>query len=123
MAPEDLRVAGVWRLRADADGPERAPAEDFVHQYVVHERNAGAARLARKVKGPVAERLRACLDHLDAPRIGGAVALHAPAAAPLERVDMLVHQAAHAVAERHDLRGDREVHRLSSPAPSRPWPS
>src|SRR6185436_11336646 len=92
---------------------ERTPSQDLVDEHVVHERDAGAAGLARKMEGPVAEGLRAGLYDADGRRIRGAAGLHAPAAPTLERVHVLLHEAADAVAERRDLGRNGEVHQLA----------
>ena len=94
------------------DGRERAAAEDLVDEHVVHEREARAARLARQVKRPVAERLRLGLHGGDRRRVRRPADLERLAdVAPLERVDVLAHEGMDVLAQSFDLLGYREIHR------------
>src|SRR5262249_42233835 len=118
VAPEDLGIPRVRRLGADAHRREGAASEDLVDEDVVHEGDARAPRLRREMERPVAERFRALLHLTNGGGICRPRRVELPAARrTLQRVDVLVHEATHAVAQALDLLGNREIHRGPSRMP------
>src|SRR5262249_60602604 len=101
------------RLRTDAHRCHRTASQDLVHEDVVNEGDPGPARFLWEMECPIAERLRAALHVPDDGRVCRPTGLELPAAChAFQRVDVLVHEAAHANAQALDLLGNGEVHRL-----------
>src|SRR3972149_4553045 len=110
--PENLRVAGVRRLRPEGAGREEAATQNLVDVDVGHEADPHPARLRGQVRRPHPHRLRPRLQVLHQ-----RLALAAFEQQLLVRIDVLVHERLHALAHLAYLGCESEVRHSSSFGP------
>jgi hypothetical protein len=92
---KDLAVAGIRRLAAEADRPERAPPDDLVHESETHDADPHAARLLGHVRRPEPELFHLRLNRAqDRVRNAGEERGLGPVVQVLfSRVDVAIHDA------------------------------